>query len=208
MTTTIDYPEDHVPDFFRPKQKGKKLTQKEIEARLTKSFEDECNMVINGRREPLKRKLTLEQVRKLTDEQQGEIYPRGNRWQHEPTKLERLLVLCNSVAGKDHNFENLNTERKMAEKIANDTLALCVEINSIIETVTQEEAGMAMEVLHVMNIPYMRVFGDAMNRLTFQGKNLEDWVKEICYDDRLRQIREKEDYCIAVFQNQVMEPKE
>lgn len=150
------------------------------------------------------KKLTLDRIKKFFAEN-PDRYAEVNRHlcvKHERSKLERLLDICTYVVHADTNFQNLNSETKAAEVTAQRVLKLAEDMVSIIETVTQEEAAVVIKILEVMDLCYVRVFGDTMERIPFQGTNLENWIRTIYRNPRLVSLREKEDIMNMIFNNQ------
>lgn len=154
---------------------------------------------------------TLEQIKKqLSPEELIEVgWQKHLRIVHTPTPIECLVRYCTEIAHSDMNFQNLRSEVEYAKKIAQNNLERAEKIRSLIEQIPQEQAGLALAVLHIMEFPYMRVLGDQMQDIPFEGTNLEDWVRSICYKcESLKAKVELEDTYIRLYNRQFeREPK-
>jgi len=146
--------------------------------------------------------LTMEQVRKHYENNDMIEIGRDVNVKHKTTTLERLIDLCTKIAHSDTNFQNLTSEIPYAEKIAKQNLEYAVEIWQIMETTKPEDASMVLSILRIMNICYMRVLGDRMKYLPLGKTNLEDWIKNACYDNALRAKAYRNDLLITIFENQ------
>lgn len=102
--------------------------------------------------------------------------------------LERLLELCHRISTYDFGYQNLSSEVPRAEKEALEILELAKEVKSIVDNIGMEDARMAKGILKIMNVPFMRVLGDRLERIPFEGTNLEKWLKNVGYDDANLQL--------------------
>lgn len=159
------------------------------------------------------KKLTMDQLRKKYEgkgcyEIENEAY-----WEyqmghaifsekHKPSDLERLVELCSRIAHLDKNFQNLSSEIPYAKKHALEVLEMAKEIKVIVDNTKQQDARLTRNILNVMNIMYMRVFGDQMSYLEFEGTNLEDWIKSASSNARLRDLMYLEDTIENIFKHQ------
>jgi hypothetical protein len=99
--------------------------------------------------------------------------------------LSKLVIACNKVPRADRTFENKTDEIPYAAKMAKNMLEVAYEIRNLVDKVDASEAETAIEILQVCNIMFIRMFGDQLTKLIFEGKNLEDWFKSIYCDEQL-----------------------
>ena len=153
------------------------------------------------------KKLSIEQVRKHYEGKEELLndVSCSFRWDHVPTDLERLVGLCTAIVHTDTMFENKITEIEGAKKIAQENLKRAEAIRDMIKEAKPENAGLMRKILGIMDICYIRVLGDQMKGIPFEGINLEDWIRRIYYDKDLSNLKElsaKEDLYQVIFKNQ------
>ena len=87
--------------------------------------------------------------------------------------LPQLFELCRGIVRRDHGYENKNSETEKAKKAAEEVKLEFEQIMALIPQVTEEESAMAINILRMMDWPYMRVFGDRMQYTEVDY----DWIK-------------------------------
>lgn len=100
--------------------------------------------------------------------------------------LEELIGLIRQIEQIDFTFENLSSEIPRAKEAALDILGKASRIKELIELIPEEHAQFASEALKALDMMYIRVLGDQLERLTFEGTDLEHWLKRIQNDQSLK----------------------
>lgn len=82
------------------------------------------------------------------------------------TAFEELLDISISIQRNDSNFQNLESERKYAEKIAKEIHETSYpRLLVLIPLIEDRDAKAAIRALRILDHPYMRVFGDRMDSI-------------------------------------------
>jgi len=116
------------------------------------------------------------------------------------TQIERLVELCRSIVNLDDGYQGLYTEVERAEKDAKNIHIVANEINIIIETTKQEDARLVQTILKILDVPFKRVLGDQLERIKFEGTDLENWLKtQYWKNEMLKDLIRRENYIQAIF---------
>jgi len=159
--------------------------------------------------ERLPKKRTLDQLRReyanstyseMEDSVRYDVY--GDIFYDEPkqTQIERLLELCTSISHMDTHYQNLHSEYDRAVRDAQKILEMATEIKSIIDTTKQEDARLVVSILKIMDICYVRVLGDRVEDVPFDGTDLESWIRSQHWkNERLKELMNRERYVQAIY---------
>lgn len=102
--------------------------------------------------------------------------------------IVRIINICNRIRNYDYEFQNLNTEIKRAEKVADDIHLLYNELISLIPNVNIAEYDILAATLHLLETTmFLRVLGDKLSYKKFDDTNLERAIKNISYKFNITQ---------------------
>ena len=104
------------------------------------------------------------------------------------SNLIELTNLVNRISNYDRSIENKCSYEKSAEKIALEIQDIYTRITEIMPLITEEEAALAIEILHGANIMFLRIIGDKLARVKLEnGNNLEFNIKTLYRDETLKE---------------------